>query len=35
MGGKDAIVAAEDADLEAAADGIAVSAFGYQGQKCS
>jgi 1-pyrroline-5-carboxylate dehydrogenase len=35
MGGKDAIVVAEDADLEAAADGITVSAFGYQGQKCS
>ena len=35
MGGKDTIVVAEDADLEAAAEGIAVSAFGYQGQKCS
>ena len=35
MGGKDAIVVAEDADLEAAADGIVISAFGYQGQKCS
>lgn len=35
MGGKDAIVVDEDADLEAAAAGIVVSAFGYQGQKCS
>ncbi|MGC8487027.1 MAG: L-glutamate gamma-semialdehyde dehydrogenase [Clostridia bacterium] len=35
MGGKDAIVVDETADLEAAARGIVVSAFGYQGQKCS
>lgn len=35
MGGKDAIVVAEDADLDAAADGIVASAFGFQGQKCS
>ena len=35
MGGKDAIVVAADADLDAAADGIVASAFGYQGQKCS
>jgi 1-pyrroline-5-carboxylate dehydrogenase len=35
MGGKDAIVVDETADLEAAAQGIVVSAFGYQGQKCS
>jgi 1-pyrroline-5-carboxylate dehydrogenase len=35
MGGKDAIVVDEDADLEAAATGIVQSAFGYQGQKCS
>ena len=35
MGGKDTIVVAEDADLEAAATGIVVSAFGFQGQKCS
>ncbi len=35
MGGKNAIVVAEDADLEATADGIVISAFGYQGQKCS
>ncbi len=35
MGGKDAILVDEDADLEAAADGIVQSAFGFQGQKCS
>jgi 1-pyrroline-5-carboxylate dehydrogenase len=35
MGGKDAIVVAADADLEAAAEGVAVAAFGFQGQKCS
>lgn len=35
MGGKDSIVVAADADLDAAADGVAVSAFGFQGQKCS
>jgi len=35
MGGKDAIVVDEDADLEAAAAGIVQSAFGFQGQKCS
>ena len=35
MGGKDAIVVDEDADVEAAAAGIVASAFGYQGQKCS
>ncbi|HEX7897243.1 MAG TPA: L-glutamate gamma-semialdehyde dehydrogenase [Planctomycetota bacterium] len=35
MGGKDAIVVDEDADLEAAAKGIVASAFGFQGQKCS
>jgi 1-pyrroline-5-carboxylate dehydrogenase len=35
MGGKDAIVVDEDADVEAAATGIVQSAFGYQGQKCS
>ncbi len=35
MGGKDAIVVDETADLDAAAEGIVVSAFGYQGQKCS
>ncbi|MGH7755815.1 MAG: aldehyde dehydrogenase family protein, partial [Vulcanimicrobiaceae bacterium] len=35
MGGKDAIVVAADADLEAAAAGIVSSAFGFGGQKCS
>ncbi|MFC1619067.1 L-glutamate gamma-semialdehyde dehydrogenase [Candidatus Neomarinimicrobiota bacterium] len=35
MGGKDAIVVDEDADLEAAAEGVVASAFGFQGQKCS
>lgn len=35
MGGKDAIVVAADADLDAAVEGVAVSAFGFQGQKCS
>jgi 1-pyrroline-5-carboxylate dehydrogenase len=35
MGGKDSIVVDETADLEAAADGIVASAFGFQGQKCS
>ena len=35
MGGKDAIIVDDTADLEAAAEGIAVSAYGYQGQKCS
>jgi 1-pyrroline-5-carboxylate dehydrogenase len=35
MGGKDAIVVDADADLDKAVDGVLVSAFGYQGQKCS
>src|SRR3954464_4054554 len=35
MGGKDAIVVADDADLESAATGVVQSAFGFQGQKCS
>jgi 1-pyrroline-5-carboxylate dehydrogenase len=35
MGGKDAIIVDEEADLDAAAEGVAVSAFGFQGQKCS
>src|SRR5215469_8850704 len=35
MGGKDAIVVDEEADLDAAVEGVAVSAVGYQGQKCS
>jgi 1-pyrroline-5-carboxylate dehydrogenase len=35
MGGKDSIIVAADADLDAAVEGVAVSAFGFQGQKCS
>jgi 1-pyrroline-5-carboxylate dehydrogenase len=35
MGGKDAVVVDETADLDAAAAAIVTSAFGYQGQKCS
>jgi 1-pyrroline-5-carboxylate dehydrogenase len=35
MGGKDAIIVADDADLDAAAEGVVASAFGFQGQKCS
>jgi 1-pyrroline-5-carboxylate dehydrogenase len=35
MGGKDAIVVDETADLDAAAQGIVAAAFGFQGQKCS
>jgi len=35
MGGKDAIIVDEEADLDAAVEGVAVSAFGFQGQKCS
>jgi 1-pyrroline-5-carboxylate dehydrogenase len=35
MGGKDFIIVDEDADLDAALTGTLVSAFGYQGQKCS
>lgn len=35
MGGKDAIVVDEHADLDLAADSIVSSAFGFSGQKCS
>jgi 1-pyrroline-5-carboxylate dehydrogenase len=35
MGGKDSIVVDSEADLEAAVEGVTVSTFGYQGQKCS
>jgi 1-pyrroline-5-carboxylate dehydrogenase len=35
MGGKDAIIVDRDADIDKAVDGVLVSAFGYQGQKCS
>lgn len=35
MGGKDAIVVDETADIDAAAEGVVAAAFGFQGQKCS
>lgn len=35
MGGKDAIIVDENADLDWAAQGIVQSAFGFSGQKCS
>jgi RHH-type proline utilization regulon transcriptional repressor/proline dehydrogenase/delta 1-pyrroline-5-carboxylate dehydrogenase len=35
MGGKNAIIVDEDADLDQAVLGVAYSAFGYAGQKCS
>ncbi len=35
MGGKDAIIIDADADLDAAIEGVAASAFGFNGQKCS
>ncbi len=35
MGGKDSIVIDSETDLDAAVEGVAVSAFGFQGQKCS
>jgi 1-pyrroline-5-carboxylate dehydrogenase len=35
MGGKDAIVVDDEADIDAAVEGTATAAFGYQGQKCS
>jgi RHH-type proline utilization regulon transcriptional repressor/proline dehydrogenase/delta 1-pyrroline-5-carboxylate dehydrogenase len=35
MGGKNAIIVDESADLDEAVIGILASAFGYQGQKCS
>ncbi len=35
MGGKNACVVTATADLDAAAEGVARSAFGYGGQKCS
>ena len=35
MGGKDTLVVDETADLDAAADAVVASAFGFQGQKCS
>ncbi len=35
MGGKDAIIVDNDADLELAAESIVKSSFGFSGQKCS
>ena len=35
MGGKDAIIVTDDADLDQAASGVVASSFGFQGQKCS
>ncbi len=35
MGGKDAIIVDSEADIDSAVQGVAGSAFGYQGQKCS
>ncbi|MBE3598194.1 MAG: L-glutamate gamma-semialdehyde dehydrogenase [Limnochordaceae bacterium] len=35
MGGKNAVIVDESADLPAAAQAIVTSAFGFQGQKCS
>lgn len=35
MGGKDAIIVNADADIDAAVEGVAASAFGFNGQKCS
>jgi 1-pyrroline-5-carboxylate dehydrogenase len=35
MGGKDAIIVSSDADMDAAVEGVVLSAFGFNGQKCS
>lgn len=35
MGGKNAIIIDDDADLDEAVKGVTYSAFGFQGQKCS
>jgi 1-pyrroline-5-carboxylate dehydrogenase len=35
MGGKDSIIVDVESDLDAAVEGVAVSAFGFNGQKCS
>ena len=35
MGGKNAIIVDDEADLDAAALGVMASAYGFQGQKCS
>ncbi len=35
LGGKDAIIVDTDCDIDAAVEGVAASAFGFNGQKCS
>ncbi len=35
MGGKDSIIVDDEGDVDAAVEGVAQAAFGYQGQKCS
>lgn len=35
MGGKDAIIVDKETNVDEAVEGVAMSAFGYQGQKCS
>ncbi|MHB9148612.1 MAG: L-glutamate gamma-semialdehyde dehydrogenase [Thermoleophilia bacterium] len=35
MGGKNAVIVDADADVDAAVEGVAASAFGFSGQKCS
>jgi 1-pyrroline-5-carboxylate dehydrogenase len=35
LGGKDSIIVDADCDLDSAVDGVAASAFGFSGQKCS
>jgi 1-pyrroline-5-carboxylate dehydrogenase len=35
MGGKNAIIVDDEADLDLAAQGVVISGFGYSGQKCS
>ena len=35
MGGKNSILVCADADIDAAVEGVAASAFGFSGQKCS
>ncbi len=35
MGGKDSILVCDDADFDAAINGVVTSAFGFSGQKCS
>ena len=35
MGGKDSIIVDADANIDAAVEGVAAAAFGFQGQKCS